>query len=104
MRVKKLGSGSLSWGAGTISGGEVGDVPADVVRRYAHKFRILEPTPRPKPIRVTPDISGLSVTAVLDAVDDGRIAAAAALEAERAGRARVTLIRELEARAGAGEE
>ena len=45
MRVRKLGLGALAWRGGSLNGGEVGDVPVDVVERYAHKLEILDPMP-----------------------------------------------------------
>lgn len=90
----------------------MGDVPPDIVERYAHKFEVLEPLPAPRPVVTDEvpiteppgvDVSDLSVAAVLEAVDSAKLTLDAALVAERAGRRRVTLIRELEARAGGQE-
>lgn len=90
----------------------MGDIPPDVAERYAHKIEVLEHLPTPRPVVAdevpidTPasvDVSDLSVAAVLAAVESAALTVEAALDAERAGRARVTLIRELEARAGGQE-
>ena len=50
MRVRKLGLGALAWRGGSLAGGEVGDVPIDVLERYAHKLEVLDPMPAPEPI------------------------------------------------------
>jgi len=101
MRVRKLGSGSLVTRAGTLQGGEVGELPSEIVAAYAHKLEILDELPTPQPAIQQPtaeeplDISGLTVHEVLDAVQAGTFTAEAALEAERAGKNRVTLITHL---------
>ena len=50
MRVRKLGSGALVWASGSLSGGEVGDVPVEVVRRYSHRLEVLEELPPEGPV------------------------------------------------------
>lgn len=50
MRVRKLGLGALAWRGGSLNGGEVGDVPVQVVEAYAHKLVILDPAPLPEPV------------------------------------------------------
>ena len=62
MRVRKLGSGALVWASGSLSGGEVGDVPVEVVRRYAHRLQVLEELPPegpvvPDEVAVTPKVA-----------------------------------------------
>ena len=52
MRVRKLGLGALAWRGGSLAGGEVGDVPVDVVERYAHKLQVLDSVPEPEPVKV----------------------------------------------------
>jgi hypothetical protein len=50
MRVRKLGAGSLTWRGGQLAGGESGDVPLEVVERYAAKLEVLEELPPPRPV------------------------------------------------------
>lgn len=50
MRVRKLGSGALVWASGSLSGGEVGDVPVEAVRRYSHRLEVLEELPPEGPV------------------------------------------------------
>jgi hypothetical protein len=50
VRVRKLGLGALAWREGSLNGGEVGDVPIDVLERYAHKLEVLDPMPAAEPI------------------------------------------------------
>lgn len=60
-----------------------------------------EPTPEPEPEAVGAppvDVASLTVDEALAAVDRGDITAADALEAERAGKSRITLIDELQER------
>jgi len=101
VRVRKLGSGPLVTRAGTLNGGEETDLPREVVAAYAHKLEILEPLPAPKPAAPPPteqsalDTSDMTVHEVLDAIEAGAFTAETALEAERAGRNRVTLITQL---------
>lgn len=100
MRIRKLGSGALVTRAGTLNGGEEGDLPAEIVERFAHKLEILEPMPAPEPAVPPPkaealDTSGMTVHEVLEAVDAGTFTAEEALKAEEAGRNRVTLITQL---------
>jgi len=50
VRVRKLGLGALAWRGGSLNGGEVGDVPVEIVERYMHKLEVLDPMPAPEPI------------------------------------------------------
>lgn len=50
MRVRKLGPGALSWASGSLEGGQTGDVPLEVVERYAHKLEVLEELPPLRPV------------------------------------------------------
>lgn len=45
-----MGSGALVWASGSLSGGEVGDVPIEVVRRYSHRLEVLEELPPAGPV------------------------------------------------------
>lgn len=109
MRVRKLGLGALAWRGGSLNGGQVGDVPIDVLERYAHKLEILDPMPAPEPVSDLPDCDAilptLSVSEALERLDamsaDSRLLRHA-LDAERRGKGRVSLIRALEARLAAG--
>lgn len=56
MRVRKLGVGALAWRGGSLEGGQVGDVPVDVLERYAHKLQVLEPIPQPEPEAVVTEV------------------------------------------------
>jgi hypothetical protein len=101
IRARKLGNGALAWRGGSLQPGQDGLVPESIARAYAHKLLILDAAPQPEPVEpvaVVADAAAGSVAEVLARVDAGTVTARQALAAERAGRARVTLIRELEAR------
>jgi hypothetical protein len=49
VRVRKLGTGTLSWGAGHVDGGQEASIPYGVAIRYAHRLEFLEDMPQPDP-------------------------------------------------------